>query len=119
MVIKHLLDIPSIIAGDNSILCEILNPHKETLNICYSLAWAMVKPGEKTLVHKLAASEVYYIIKGSGIMSIDNEKKPVNKNDTIYIPPNTRQFIENNGKENLEFLCIVDPAWTPDAEKIL
>jgi mannose-6-phosphate isomerase-like protein (cupin superfamily) len=52
-------------------------------------------------------------------MHINNDEKNIGKGDTIYIPPNATQFIENTGEENLEFLCIVDPAWTPGAEKIL
>jgi len=119
MHVRHLKDCTEFLAGDNSLLRELLNPTKDTIQTRYSLAWAQVKPGEKTLVHKLEASEVYYIIKGSGIIHTNNEERKVNKNDTIYIPPNSIQFIENNGEENLEFLCIVDPAWTPDAEKIL
>jgi len=119
MFIKHLTAIPSIVAGDNCLLREILNPEKEKIKINYSLAWAMVKPGEKTLPHKLKNSEVYYIIKGAGKMCINNEKKLVEKNDAVYIPPDAVQFIENTGEENLEFLCIVDPAWTPEVEEIL
>lgn len=119
MYIKHLKDCPEFVAGDDSLLREILNPKKEDISIHYSLAWAYVKPGEKTLVHELKISEVYFILKGKGTMYINNGKKNIDKDDTIYIPLNAAQFIENTGKENLEFLCIVDPAWTPDAEKIL
>jgi mannose-6-phosphate isomerase-like protein (cupin superfamily) len=119
MFMKHLTAISSIVAGDNSLIREILNPLKEELNIRYSLAWAQIKPGEKTLRHRLKTSEVYYIIRGSGILHINKEEKRVNKNDTIYIPPDATQFIVNTGEEHLEFLCIVDPAWTPDAEEIL
>lgn len=119
MIIKHLIDIPLFVAGDNSILREILNPLRENLNLRYSLAWARVKPGEKTLRHKLISSEVYYILYGTGIMHIDNNDQEVNKNDTIYIPPNTVQFIENTGDEFLDFLCIVDPAWRPENESVL
>jgi mannose-6-phosphate isomerase-like protein (cupin superfamily) len=119
MFIKHLTAIPSIVAGDNSLLREILNPKKEDISIHYSLAWAYVKPGEKTLVHELKVSEVYFILKGKGTMHINNEKKNIGKDDTIYILPNAAQFIENTGEENLEFLCIVDPVWTPETETIL
>ena len=119
MYIKHLKDCPEFIAGDNSHLREILNPGKVQIKINYSLAWAMVKPGEKTLPHKLKNSEVYYIIKGTGTIYINNERKLVEKNDTVYIPPDAVQFIENTGEKNLEFLCIVDPAWTPETETIL
>lgn len=118
MYVKHLKDCTAFIAGDHSLLREILNPRKDKIQTRCSLAWARVKPGEKTLVHKLEASEVYHIINGSGIMHINNEEKRVNKNDTIYIPPNAAQFIENTGEENLEFLCIVDPAWEPKVECI-
>ncbi len=119
MHIKRLQDCAEFIAGDNSHLREILNPRKEPLMIHYSLAWAMVKPSEKTLPHKLTFTEVYYIVKGIGRIHINNQEKLVAANDTVYIPPGAVQFIENTGEENLEFLCIVDPAWQPEAEYII
>ena len=93
MYIKHLKDCCPFIAGDNSHLREIMNPRKERLEIRYSLAWARVLPGNKTLPHKLKFAEVYYIIKGTGRMHINNEEKLVSENDTIYIPPDAIQFI--------------------------
>lgn len=119
MNIRHLKDCAKFAAGDNSQLREILNPKKEKLKINYSIAWASVKPGEKTLVHKLKFTEVYYILKGTGSMHIANKENSVKENDTIYIPPGAIQFIENIGKKNLEFLCIVDPAWEPECEEII
>ena len=92
---------------------------KEKLKLHYSLAWAMVKPHEKTAAHKLNFAEVYYIIKGSGRISINNEERLIKAHDTVYIPPDVVQFVENIGDENLEFLCIVDPAWRQDAERII
>jgi mannose-6-phosphate isomerase-like protein (cupin superfamily) len=29
------------------------------------------------------------------------------------------QWLENTGKEEIEFLCIVDPAWRPEDEEVL
>ena len=119
MEIKHLKNCPQFIAGDDSQLREILNPRKDKMKINYSLAWAKVESCKKTLPHKLKYAEVYYIIKGRGRIHINNEEKSVKENDTIYIPPDAIQFIENTGEENLEFLCIVDPAWQPEAEHIV
>lgn len=119
MKIKKLKDCKQFIAGDNSILREILNPHKESLELNYSLAYAKVKPGKKTLKHRLKYSEVYYILKGKGMMYIDKEKRSVNSGDTIYIPPDSIQSIKNTGKSDLEFLCIVNPPWEPACEEIL
>lgn len=119
MYIKHLEECPQFTAGDDSHLREILNPRKEQIKINYSLAWARVAPGHKTLRHTLKYAEVYYIIRGSSIMHINNEDRLVKENDTVYVPPDAIQYIENTGTGNLEFLCIVDPAWKPEAEYII
>ncbi|MCX7995481.1 MAG: cupin domain-containing protein [candidate division WOR-3 bacterium] len=119
MIIKRLKNLRQFTAGDDSKLKEILNPRKEKLKVSYSLAYAKVGKNKKTLRHRLKYSEVYFILKGTGVMHIDNEKKVVKAGDTIYIPPYSIQFIENKGKTSLEFLCIVDPAWEPDCEEVL
>lgn len=119
VLIIHLKDCHEITAGDLSTLREILNPGKEKIDTRYSLAWAMIRPGEKTLPHRITSTEVYFIISGSGRMYINNEEKRLGKHDTVYIPPHAVQSIENIGQENLEFLCIVDPAWHPACEEIM
>ena len=120
MLIKTLQDCKEFIAGDNTILRELLHPDKEDLKLGYSLAHAVVKPTETSLWHKLkTSSEVYYILEGEGIMYIDNESKQVYAGQTIYIPPNAKQRIKNTGKTDLKFLCIVDPAWKKEDEGIV
>ena len=52
-------------------------------------------------------------------MHIDDETTEVSPGDTIYIPPQAVQWIENTGSDDLEFLCIVDPAWQPNAEELV
>ena len=64
----------------------------------------------------MKTSEIYYILQGSGIMHIEEEQKVVKKNETIFVPPMSRQFIENNGEGDLIVLCIVDPAWKQEDE---
>jgi mannose-6-phosphate isomerase-like protein (cupin superfamily) len=122
MLIRKLQDRELITALDDTKVREILNPKHEsqTLTLNYSMAHATVKPGEKSLPHKFhEASEVYYILKGKGLMHIDDETAEVSTGDTIYIPPRAVQWIENKGSDDLEFLCIVDPAWQPDAEELV
>ena len=119
MRIKQLKECAQFTAGDKSLLREILNLRREKLKIRYSLAWAKVKPRKQTLPHKLKYAEVYYIIKGKGRMHINNKKNLVKESDTIYIPPHAVQFIKNTGKGDLEFLCLVDPAWQPECERIV
>ncbi len=43
----------------------------------------------------------------------------IEKDDSVYVTPNSKQFIENTGSINLIFLCIVEPAWKEDDERLL
>jgi mannose-6-phosphate isomerase-like protein (cupin superfamily) len=119
MFIKDLKKCEEIIAGDNTILRELLSPLKEEVSIRYSLAHAKVKPGEITYAHRLKNSEIYYILEGEGEMYIDNEKEKVFAGQVIYIPPNSIQRIKNTGMNDLIFLCIVDPAWKSEDEELV
>ncbi|UCD53582.1 MAG: cupin domain-containing protein [Phycisphaerales bacterium] len=119
MFVRSLDDCHEFVAGDDSLLREILHPDKAVLDIRYSLAHATVLPGQTTRRHRLATAEVYYVIQGTGEMIIDEQSEPVHAGDTVYIPPGAVQSIANTGAEELVFLCIVDPAWQPQDEEIL
>ena len=131
MLIKKFQDQKEIIAGDDCILRELLNPSSSALadyagqvprgdkvECRYSIAWAKVPVGKTTFKHAMKTTEVYVITSGRGKMFIKDEVEEVGKYDTIYIPPNAIQCIENIGGEELEFICIVDPAWRPEDEVI-
>ena len=119
MFLKYLKDCQEFTAGDDSILRELLHPEKADLQIRYSLGHAVVQAGHKTKPHKLKSSEVYYITAGQGLMHIDDQSSEVGPECTVYIPPNSVQYIENTGSSDLKFLCIVDPAWREDEEEVL
>jgi mannose-6-phosphate isomerase-like protein (cupin superfamily) len=93
-----------------------LHPDKLDVNLRYSLAHAHLASGLASTPHRLASSEVYYVLSGCGRMHIDAEVRDVYPGDMVYIPPRTRQFIESLGPEPLVFLCIVDPAWRVEDE---
>ena len=118
MFIQKLQSCPEFIAGDNTILRELLHPDKQPLALRYSLAHAIVPVGETSTPHSLSTSEVYYILTGNGEMFIDEESQPVEPGDVIYISPNAKQSIRNTGREPLSFICIVDPAWRKEDETV-
>jgi len=118
MLIRRLNDCEEFVAGDGSLLRELLHPDKQAIALRYSLAQAVVLPGQTCLPHALKTSEVYYILAGEGEMHIDDEVQKVAPGDAIYIPPQARQFIHNSGTEPLVFICIVDPAWRIEDEII-
>jgi mannose-6-phosphate isomerase-like protein (cupin superfamily) len=119
MFIQHLNQCEPFLAGDKTVLRELLHPDKAELALRYSLAHAVVKPGETSQLHRLCTSEVYYILEGKGTMAINGEPSEVFPGDAVYIPPHASQCIHNSGLSDLVFLCIVDPAWRMEDEEIL
>lgn len=117
MLVKRLKECPEFISGDKVILRELLHRDKGNFSFRYSLAHAKLSVKRATIPHRLKTSEVYYILKGKGIMYIDRECRRVSAGSAIYIPPCSRQYIKNTGNTALEFLCIVDPAWRKEDEE--
>ena len=120
MLIRTLHDCPEIIAGDQTRLRELLHPDRDyPFDGRYSLAQAVVNPGESSQPHRLISSEVYFVLSGKGEMHIDEETTPIGSGDAVVIPPDAVQWVENRGEIPLVFLCIVDPRWRAEDETIL
>lgn len=98
---------------------QYFHPHNTLNGIRFSLARFTLKPGKKTLRHKLKSGEVYFVLEGKASLRVDSEKITLGKYDSAYVPPLTEQDIENIGNSELEFLCIVDPAWKQEDEIVL
>lgn len=118
MFIRRLKDCNEIIAGDACRLRELLNAKADKRAYRYSLAQAVVGPGDRTKPHALKTSEVYYVLEGTGRMHLGDETAEVSPGCAVDIPPGAVQWIENTGTGDLVFICIVDPAWCPEDEKI-
>ena len=114
-----LADRPEFLAGDETRLREIVHPAKHQLNLSYSLAHGTLPSGQRSKRHVLASSEVYYFISGQGCFTIDDQVALIEAGTTIYVPPGGQQFVENTGETDIEFLCLVDPAWQMEDEAIL
>jgi mannose-6-phosphate isomerase-like protein (cupin superfamily) len=119
MLVKRLKDCREITAGDRTRLRELLHPARDAAGIRYSLAVAWIAAGQKSQPHRLKTAEVYYLIRGGGVLHVGDERAEVSAGDAVYIPPGATQWLENSGRDEIEFACIVDPAWRPEDEQIL
>jgi len=120
MDITRLDDCTEIIANDGCRLRELLHPERGAPLVNYSLAWAWVDAGERTLRHTLRqGTEVYVIVQGQGRMHIGDEAEDVREGDTIVIPADSEQWIENTGSGVLGFLALVNPPWQAEDDVLL
>jgi mannose-6-phosphate isomerase-like protein (cupin superfamily) len=118
MLIRKLNECDEFVAGDRTLLRELLHPDKQAIALRYSLAHAIVPAGQTSIPHSLTTSEVYYILSGVGEMHIDDEVQTIEPGDAVYIPPTAKQFVHNPGSEPLVFICLVDPAWRKEDETV-
>ena len=119
MSLRKNSEIDSIQGNEGTKIKQYFHPHNTLNGINYSLAQFTLEPGKKSKLHQIRSSEVYYILEGKGKINIEGNIHIMEKNDSAYVPPNSKQFIENSGKSDLKFLCIVEPAWKADDEVIL
>ncbi len=119
MLIKDLHKCSLITAADSTMLCELLHPAREEVELPYSIAHAAVKPGSASLSHRLRkSSEIYYILQGEGVMHIEEQEAEVRSGHVVLIPPGCWQHIRNVGSNDLKFLCIVHPMWRAEDEEL-
>ncbi len=111
MEIVNLDKCEPFVTKDGSIIREIL-AHRNSSLQNQSLAEATVLPGDTTQshYHKLS-EEIYFILGGSGRMTIDGQSRAVQVGDAIAIPPWAIHFISNDGAEPLRFLCCCAPGY--------
>ena len=119
MLKRTLADCQEFLAGDHTVLRELLHPAKEKVALGYSVAHGTLAAGQHSKRHVLASSEVYYFIAGEGRLTIDSETCAVEAGALVYVPPGGTQYLENTGTSDIEFLCLVDPAWRIEDESVL
>ena len=84
-----------------------------------SLQVSEVLVGSEQPVHAHEPEQCYYIIKGKGLMIIENEAKEVTPGDAVFIPSNKKHGIRNTGDGVLEYLTANSPVFKKEYEDSL
>lgn len=107
------------VTKDRSTIRELMCPARHG-NQAQSLAEAIIPAGGRTLLHRhLASEEIYFIVRGDGVMTLGGKAFPVKAGDTICIPPGTPHAIKAGTRERLRILCACSPAYSHDDTELL
>jgi quercetin dioxygenase-like cupin family protein len=60
-------------------------------------------------VHKVQ-EQIYYVLEGEGILTLDEERHLMRPHDYVYVPPGVRHSFTNTGLNGLVFLVVTTPA---------
>jgi mannose-6-phosphate isomerase-like protein (cupin superfamily) len=78
-----------------------------------SLAEATLEPDQATQRHyHRATEEIYFVVKGSGMMEVDGERAQIRPGDAVLIPPGAWHTLENNGTSEMRILCCCVPPYS-------
>ena len=115
MIVRNLDAQPRFTTKDGSTIRSILDRSNAPVQ-SQSLAEATLEPGCATLPHRHPlAEEFYFILEGTGAMTIEEETRSVGPGDAILIPPATRHVIR--AVTRLRFLCCCAPPYS-DADTL-
>ena len=84
-----------------------------------SLQISEIPIGSEQPIHNHEPEQCYYIIKGKGLMVIENESQEVKAGDAIFIPSNFKHGIKNLGNEVLEYITTNAPVFSKEYEAAL
>ncbi len=111
MDIRNIAEVPAFTTKDGSEIRELL-AHRNSGIRNQSLAEARLPPGAATTPHyHPLTEEIYYILEGTGRMTIGDELRDIGAGDAIAIPPGAIHTIMNTGTKALKFLCCCAPAY--------
>ena len=118
MDVRNLDAVPAFITKDGSQIRELLAYRNSSIRQ-QSLAEAQVPVGMATTPHyHPQTEEIYYILSGSGLMTLGNFQREVGPGDAIAIPPGEVHTIRNTGTTALVFLCCCAPGYE-DSDTVL
>lgn len=65
---------------------------------------ALVHPGDALNPHQHTPAEIYFILQGEGIMTLDATEHTVRAGDAVFIPGDLRHGIANRSNADVVFL---------------
>ncbi|MCI2237244.1 cupin domain-containing protein [Paenibacillus sp. TRM 82003] len=88
---------------------------------------ARLGPGGFLALHRHAVPEVYHVISGRGVVTLEGTEHDVHAGAGVYIPSDLVHGIRNAGKETLEFVFVyqvdaadqVEYVWVDPAQPAL
>ncbi len=78
-----------------------------------------MEPGGIQNVHSHAHEQMYFILEGTGTMTVASEQKAVQAGDCIFFPSFAPHGLENTGNTHLRYVSAASPSFTrEECEKL-
>jgi mannose-6-phosphate isomerase-like protein (cupin superfamily) len=71
-----------------------------------------MEPGGFQHLHSHEPEQMYYILEGRGLMTVDGEERPVRAGDCVFFPSCAEHGLKNTGGTVLRYLSAASPSFT-------
>ena len=73
-----------------------------------------MEPGGFQHLHSHKPEQIYFILEGQGLMTVDGEERPVQAGDCIFFPSFAEHGLKNTGEGVLRYLSAASPSFTQE-----
>ena len=84
-----------------------------------SITIVEMEPGGIQHVHAHDSEQMYYIMEGTGLMTVDDEQRQVEAGECIFFSSFSRHGLENTGGTRLRYLSAASPSFKKDESRKL
>jgi mannose-6-phosphate isomerase-like protein (cupin superfamily) len=78
-----------------------------------------MQPGGVQHEHAHGPEQMYFLVEGSGLMTVDGESSQVGKGDCVFLPSGCRHGLKNTGEGVLKYLSAASPSFGCDESRRL
>lgn len=74
---------------------------------------AVIRPGGEQRIHNHPPEQVYFVLEGSGLMTVGGQTQRVGPGDCVFIPSGQPHGLKNDGETTLRYFSAAAPAYGP------
>jgi len=104
-------------SGEGKTVSYLLASPKTTGSEYLTVMVAEYQPGADHTLHTHNPEQVYYILEGSGEITVGDETARVEAGDCVFIPSEVPHKLKNDGNVVLKYLCCSAPLYNEDVEQ--
>lgn len=107
-------DTASKLSRGDGLVCHVMHSERDVSDTELTATWVEVEPGARQKMHSHEPEQVYIVVRGEAVMTVDGDEQGVGEGDLVHVPPYAEHGIRNTGNGTLEYISAATPAFPMD-----
>lgn len=101
---------PRLSRGDG-LDCYVMHSSRGVPETELTVTWVEVEPDARQKLHSHDPEQVYLVVRGEAVMTVDGKEREVMEGDLIHVPRHAEHGIRNTSDETMEYISAATPAF--------